>query len=1158
MRPLCFLLAAFLSAFAIAAEPVAGDGTTSKKDDRAPAPGALATDPALASKRFTIAPGLQCDLWAAEPLIQNVVAFSFDERGRAYVVETGRRRTSVPDIRKHMDWLLPSLAFRTVQDRAAFFKNKSYPSDAPLKSDSQHEDINGDGHYDWQDLAVESERIRLVEDRDGDGVADNSIVFADGFNFVETGVAAGVLATGGNVYFACIPNLWKFAASPPWSQPASTGAAIATGFGVHIAYGGHDMHGVKMGPDGRLYWSIADCGARAPTEGGKMIDAQDYGAVFRSEPDGSKLELYAKGLRNPESLAFNDVGDLFTGDNNADGGDKARWEHIVEGADYGWRIGWQFLPKLGAWNSELLWEMNAGETAYSQLPPVAHIGHGPSGIAYYPGTGLPERFANTFFYADFPGGVRSFTLERKGASYTATNAGEVLLNNKQSEMTNKLLWGLYPTDVQFGVDGGAYVLDWVEGWEKTGKGRIFRVHDPAIDASAAVKETKEILARGFTGRTEPELVALLGHGDQRVRLGAQYALVAKPEIALPLLTTAATAAESPRLQRLHAIWALGQLGRKTAKPAQVFTILLTDEDADVRGQAARMLGECMTPLPTAKDVAGAIAGLTKKPVKETPEHAPVPRLIALLQDAEPRVRFFSAQALGKLKATEAVPALLALAEANADKDPYIRHAVSMALVASGDITALTAESKNKSDAVRAVVLLALRRLGCSEVGVFLRDAKPQLVLEAARAIHDEPIDVALPELASVAVAAQPMPVARRIVNANFRVGTSTAADALGRIAQDASVTAPVRLDALEALAQWNEPLGRDRLLGTWRAALPGHDSAAARKVAATLAPRLLHDPAKEVQLATLVLVASSKATEAEPGLLEVLHDAKADGAVRAETLRALSAMKSARLNEAVEFARASNVPLLTAAARRLSSNLTPAEAVAQALAALDTGEIADRRAAFQSLATFNDPSVEKALGKWVDRLASGKVPAALQLDVLEAAAASKDDKIAKKLAEYQKSKKADDPMARFRECLEGGDSAAGRLVFFEKAEAACLRCHKVKGEGGDVGPDLAGIAAKHDRTYILKSIVAPNAEIAPGFESVMLTLNDGSLVVGIASAEDAQEYTITPLTGGDKTKVKKAAVKQRDKVPSPMPEGLGEVLGARDLRDLVEYLASLK
>ncbi len=577
----------------------------------------------------------------------------------------------------------------------------------------------------------------------------------------------------------------------------------------------------------------------------------------------------------------------------------------------------------------------------------------------------------------------------------------------------------------------------------------------------------------------------------------------------------------------------------------------------MRGQSAKMLGECTT-LPTPKEVAAALTAVTKKPVKETPALAPAARLIALLQDPEPRVRFFAAQAVGKLNLPEAVPALLALAEANADTDPYIRHAVSMALVASADIPTLTAETKNKSDAVRAVVLLALRRLGCSEVGAFLHDPKPQLVLEAARAIHDEPIDVALPELAAVPIAGQPAPVARRIVNAGYRLGTSAAAETLSRIAEDSSVPAPVRLDALEALTQWNQPLGRDRVLGTWHPALPGHDLSAPGKVAAKLAPHLLRDPAKEVQLAALALIASSKSAEAAPAVLEVLHDAKADAAVRAEALRALHAMEFPTLSEAVEFARASNVPLLTAAARRLTSNLSPAETIAQALAALETGDIAERRAGFQSLATLSDPAVDKALGKWVDRLSSGKVPAALQLDVLEAAAASKDKKVAQKLADYQKSKKADDPMARFRECLEGGDAAAGRLIFFEKAEAACLRCHKVKGEGGDVGPDLAGIASRHDRAYILKSIVLPNADIAPGFESVMLTLKDGSYVVGIASAETAQEYTITPLTGGEKTKVKKEMVKQRDKVPSAMPEGLAEVLGPRELRDVVEFLSTLK
>jgi putative heme-binding domain-containing protein len=121
-----------------------------------------------------------------------------------------------------------------------------------------------------------------------------------------------------------------------------------------------------------------------------------------------------------------------------------------------------------------------------------------------------------------------------------------------------------------------------------------------------------------------------------------------------------------------------------------------------------------------------------------------------------------------------------------------------------------------------------------------------------------------------------------------------------------------------------------------------------------------------------------------------------------------------------------------------------------------------------------------------------------------------------------------------------------------------MRCHKVKGVGGDVGPDLAGISSKHDRQYILTSIVAPNAMIAPGFENNLLTLQDGNMVAGVVSAEDDKEVTITPPGGGDKVKVQKSTIKQRDKIPSAMPEGLGDVLGRRDLRNVVEYLAGLK
>src|SRR5581483_10257150 len=121
-----------------AAEPAADD-----EDEKEPAIGkvrdigtrqaapdiAAASDEATqALKRMKLPAGLEAKLWAAEPMLANPVAFNFDDRGRIFVAETYRYRSSVLDIRDYMWMLEDELACRTIEDRTALIRNKFGPA----------------------------------------------------------------------------------------------------------------------------------------------------------------------------------------------------------------------------------------------------------------------------------------------------------------------------------------------------------------------------------------------------------------------------------------------------------------------------------------------------------------------------------------------------------------------------------------------------------------------------------------------------------------------------------------------------------------------------------------------------------------------------------------------------------------------------------------------------------------------------------------------------------------------------------------------------------------------------------------------------------------------------------------------------------------------
>ena len=1050
---------------------------------------------------FRVPPGLKVELFAAEPLLANPVAFFVDHGGRLWVCETFRQKHGIEDNRDHGHWLDDDLAAQTVHDRVAYIRKHL-----------------GDKASDYTQY---DDRIRLVIDKNGDGAADEATVFADGFRSIEDGTGAGVLARGKDVFYTNIPHLWRLR-DDNGDGRADQRDQLHSGFGVRFAFRGHDMHGLILGPDGRLYFSIGDRGLNVITKEGKRLENPQCGAVLRCELDGSHLELFATGLRNPQELAFDDFGNLFTGDNNSDSGDRARWVYVLEGGDSGWRMEYQYLPDRGPFNREKIWHpQTEGQPAYI-VPPIANIADGPSGLAYYPGTGLPDHFRERFFLADFRGtpansGVRTFRVQPKGASFE-------LVDDEQT------LWSILATDVDFGPDGAIYVSDWVNGWEGEGKGRIYRYFSPELASSPQVQEVKRLLKEGFSQRPPEELIKLLAHADRRVRQEAQFALAEQHQISF--LAKVATDGDS-LLARLHGIWGLGQVGRTGTLGQGEFRLarLLDDAEPEVRAQAAKVAAELKSP-------------------------AALGRLVKLLKDDSPRVRYFAAVGLGKLGQREAIEPLLGMLDENADQDPVLRHGGVMGLVGSARGNDMALAAQHPSAAARMGLLLALRRLKSEQIALFLDDSDPRLVVEAARAIHDLPIASGLPKLASlISRKSQDDALVRRVLNANYRLGHAENAEALAAYASRPDAPEAMRLEALAMLRSWDKPSPKDRVLNFWRPLAPRDRSFAAAALRASLAG--LFSGSAKVSADAAKIAAELGIKEVGPELQKRYADASQPERLRADALLGLAMLKDPALDDAIESGLTDGSPHVRAAARRALLERRPADALAELEKAALSGDVVERQSALVVLGGTKGSQSTAILNKGLDQLLAGQFPPHSRLDLLNAAAQRPSGELAAKIQDYQARQLKEHPLAAHGDCLEGGDADRGRQIFFERTELSCVRCHKIGVSGGEVGPDLSKLAAEKKRDYLLESLIDPNKAIAKGFETAVIRDFDGQIHTGIVKREDDARVELITAEGKP-VSIRKEDIEARKEGKSAMPEDLTKRLSKFELRDLVEFLSTCR
>ena len=1098
---------------AAAAEPIPGN-------DSPPHPPVILSRPddvATLAAGFGLPAGFAAMLFAAEPDVANPVAIAVDRPGRCYVAETfsfGKQVATTSGVDPAAA-VAADVSTVSIDDRLHWTER-----------------LLGEQAAAWK---VHDERVRLLLDDDHDGRADRATVFAAGFNGLLDGHGSGVLARADDVFFACVPAVWRLR-DVDADGVADERKPLHVGFGVREGLRGHDLHALVLGPDGRLYFSLGDRGFHLAGPNGVLADPE-VGAVFRCEPDGSKLEVVATGLRNPQGLAFDDAGNLFTIDNSGDFGDRPRLVQVVPGGDSGWRMTFFDVPNRGPFGRERLWELpHDGQPAWI-VPPLAHIGDGPAGLDHYPGTGLPAHFEGRFLVADFTGSdatssIRSFRIRPSAAAYEIWAEEQTFRH-------------VLATDVKFGPDGAIWVANWVAPQPAGARGRIWRFAPTASPEAAELTrisaEVRRLLERQWSAVDADELVGLLGHADGRVRREAQWELARRGD--LERLSAARTAAAP--LARRHAGWGLEQVGRRSddtvrRAAAEALAALVVDEAWETRMVACRCLGDLA-------------------------DRESISALLPALDDPQPHVRAAAAVALGRIgdeRATQPLLASLRRAAAAGPLDPHLRHALVMGLAGAGDAACGERLADDEDPQVRLVACLVLRRRADPRIAACLRDSDRRVVVEAARAIYDVPIASAAGALiASLADGPADGPdgdaFLRRGISAAEREGSSEAAQRLAGCAARRDVPTERRLEALAALAAWPAPAPRDRVLAAWRPVVP-RDASAARDAVTAALPEILAatESAPEVTAAAL----ATAAVLGCPDVAGVLAAAAVGGEAsrRAAALKCLAEIAaSAALAVARELAAAPEQPVRQAS-RRVRATHGPAAEIVPELAAVAADAAAargERQQAIDLLAGIDDTAAVAAIALLAASLENGTLDPSLELETLEAVDRQIDAGAAQRLRTLREPAAGLPP--GWHDVAWGGDTDRGRRVFFDSAAVGCVRCHRAEGRGGAAGPQLDGLAGGRDRGHLVESIVTPDARFTDGYSTVVVGTSDGRAVQGVVEADDATALVIRSADGSVH-RLAADEIEGRTAGPSAMPGNLVTKLTRRELRDLIEWLSTLE
>jgi len=561
-------------------------------------------------KTFTVTEGLAATLVAAEPAIQNPTNIDVDHRGRVWAVEAVNYRSS-----------------------------------------SQK----------WGLLRPEGDRVVILEDKDGDGIAETEKTFYQNKDFTAPlGILVLPQAKGTQVIVSAAPNVWLLTDTDGDDKADKVDKLFTVGGEWDHD---HQVHAFVFGPDGKFYFNFGNEGKELKWPDGTIVKdmagneitdkGRPYrqGMVFRCDiVDGKakNVETLGHNFRNNYEVAVDSFGAMWQSDNDDDGNHGVRINYVMDYGNYGYTdeitgAGWR-TPRTNMEVGKSLqhWHLNDPGV----VPNLLQTGSGsPTGLLVNEGTLLGKTFENQLIHCDpGPRTVRAYPVKIDGAGYSATMV---------DVLTSKDTW-FRPSDVAIAPDGALIVSDWYDpsvGGHNMADHEKGRIHGRLYRVAPASAKAN-VPATSFA--TPAAAVTALKSPNPATRYIAWqklHALGAEAEPALLKLW----ADTNPRL-RSRALFLLAQIkGRENTH----LTAGLGDADPQIRTATVRLI-RTLTKVP----------GLDSSVLEAN--HALVDKLV---KDPSPQVRREIALSLHGAK--KIAPMWAALAQQHDGKDRWYLEALGI-------------------------------------------------------------------------------------------------------------------------------------------------------------------------------------------------------------------------------------------------------------------------------------------------------------------------------------------------------------------------------------------------------------------------------------------------------------------------------------------------